>query len=299
MPELPEVECVRRSIEARALGLRVQHATVHRRDALCRLGEPRGGWSRLGGTPRPTRFTRIPKHELGEGATIAAVHRHGKQLAVELTPSGALLVHLGMTGQLLYRPPGARLPKTDHVHATWRLVDDRGEPAGRLVFRDPRRFGGVWLYPTIDRLREDRWRALGPDGLALTTPALKATLARTERPIKGALLDQSVVAGVGNIYADESLFRARIHPEHRASALPPSRVDKLRIAITGVLREALDAGGSTLRDYTDGDGATGTAQAAHRVYGRGGMPCLHCRHTLDQAILAQRTTVWCPACQPR
>lgn len=294
MPELPEVECVRRTIEARVVGATIDAVTVHRRDVVCRHDEPRGGWSRLGKTPKPVRFTRIPKHELGAGAEIVGLHRRGKQLAVELAPAGALLVHLGMTGQLVSRRRGEALPKSDHVHVTWHLSQD----LGRLVFRDPRRFGGIWLYPSITKLKQDRWDALGPDALEVDIEKLREALQRTSRPIKAALLDQSVLAGVGNIYADEALFQSGIHPTTPANMLPACNVDNLRTSLMSILQRAVDAGGSTVRDYANGDGKRGEAQQHHAVYGRAGEPCVTCSTTLQQATIAQRTTVWCEACQP-
>jgi len=299
MPELPEVECVRRSIEAGVLGRRVEGATVHRRDALCREGEPFGGWSRLGHQPRPTRFTRVPRTELGVDRVVRAVHRHGKQLAIELAPDRAILVHLGMTGQLIWRDAGGQLPKSDHIHVTWRLGPRSGaDSGGRLVFRDPRRFGGVWLYPSLETLAQHRWAGAGADALKITGAQLRAGLSRYRRPIKAALLDQGVIAGVGNIYADEALHKARLSPEQPAVDLSTADVDRLRKALRAVLTQAIKSGGSTLRDYTDGAGRAGAYQSRHSVYGRGGEPCQRCGATLSQATVAQRTTVWCPSCQP-
>lgn len=294
MPELPEVECVRRSVEDRVLGAQIRAATVHRRDVVCRHDEPRGGWSRRGKAPKPTRYARIPRHELGVGATINAVHRRGKQLAIELDRAGALLVHLGMTGQLMTVAERQRIPQTDHVHITWRLADRRG----RLVFRDPRRFGGVWLYPSMQALVHERWDELGEDALTIAPETLYNAFQKTARPVKAALLDQQRLAGVGNIYADECLFQARIHPEQTTNTLTRNDVDNLVSALTRILHHAIEAGGSTIRDYADSLGTPGSAQHAHAVYGRGGEPCRVCGGTLAHATVAQRTTVWCPVCQP-
>jgi len=218
-------------------------------------------------------------------------------MAITAADGRTLCVHLGMTGQVIYRPLGTPLAKTDHVHAAWELQTKRG--AGVLVFRDPRRFGGLWTFPTLESLRASRWSNLGPDGLVVTGEDLRAGLEGSVRAVKAALLDQEVVAGVGNIYADEALFATGIHPARPARSLKADEVTRLADAIRAILQRAVDAGGSTLRDYVDSDGNPGSAQQLHLVYGRGGEPCTRCGRTLTQTTLAQRTTVHCPNCQPR
>jgi len=192
---------------------------------------------------------------------------------------------------LLWAPAGGRLP-TDHVHATWRL-DDRS----RLVFRDPRRFGGLWAFPSRDELPP--WKGLGPDALELAPGDWAKLFARARRPIKAALLDQGLVAGVGNIYADEALHQAGIHPGATASELSEAQALALGAAVGCLLALALQAGGSTLRDYRGAEGQPGAFQLQHRVYGRAGQPCLACGRTLRVGLLGQRTTVWCDRCQPK
>lgn len=295
MPELPEVETVRRSLVPRVAGRVVVGATLHRRDIAVLPGDPEGGFSRQrSGTPRPG--GRVPGDAMLVGATLAEPGRHGKQLALLARDGRAIVAHLGMTGQLRWAARGARIGQGDHIHAAWRLDD-----GSRLVFRDPRRFGGLWLLPEPGML-EARWACLGPDGLRTPTAELaerlRAGLAGMRRAIKAALLDQRVVAGVGNIYADESLHEALIHPQRLAAALTGAEVDRLARAVSGVLSRAVEARGSTLRDYADADGRRGEAQLVHRVYGRGGMACLGCGTGLEAAQVAQRTTVWCPVCQP-
>jgi formamidopyrimidine-DNA glycosylase len=222
-------------------------------------------------------------------ASIERIDRRGKLLAIIASDGRAVGVHLGMTGQLLWAPAGGRLPG-DHVHTTWRL-DDRS----RLVFRDPRRFGGLWVAQSRDELPP--WLGLGPDALTLPARTMADRLAGVRRPIKAALLDQGLIAGVGNIYADEALHRAGIHPGEIAGDLSPERARALGGALRQVLRQAVRSGGSTLRDYRSAEGQSGAFQLQHAVYGRGGEPCLQCGATLERAMLAQRTTVWCPACQ--
>lgn len=286
MPELPEVEHLRRTLEPRLLGRRVVGATLHRRDVAVGPKDPPGGFARQRAAVRPTRLR--PAQLLAQ-AEIEHIDRRGKLLAVIAGDGRALGVHLGMSGQLLWAPSGGRLP-TDHVHATWRL-DDRS----RLIFRDPRRFGGLWLAESRDELPP--WRGLGPDALALPPQHLHGLLARARRPIKAALLDQGLIAGVGNIYADEALHRAGIHPAETACEISAARSRKLGEALRDLLTLAVEAGGSTLRDYRGAEGQAGAFQLQHAVYGRGGLPCLTCGRTLDCGVLAGRTTVWCPVCQ--
>ncbi len=236
-----------------------------------------------------------------EGSEIQQVLRHGKQLGV-IGDCGTIGVHLGMTGQFLYRGPGERLAKGDHVHVTWTLVGPRGKSGGRLVFRDPRRFGGIWAYRDQNALR-CRWEALGPDALTIGAGELGERLRPSRatrqvvRNVKAALLDQSTVAGVGNIYADEALFRSGIRPTRPVDELSDTEIDRLSWAVREVLTEAVESGGSTLRDYVDADGSAGSFQLRHRVYGRGGQMCITCGEPLQSGTVAQRMTVWCPCCQ--
>lgn len=230
------------------------------------------------------------------GDRIERLVRHGKQLAIVGSSGSAVCIHLGMTGQLfvlLKRPEQA--PSPNHVHCQWRL--DRRNGAGTLIFRDPRRFGGMWAYQSLDAMQEDRWSRLGPDALTITTPILSKQLAGMGRAIKSALLDQSKIAGVGNIYADEALFIAGIHPKDVTSKLPRERIRALASALRKVLRRSIDTGGTTLRDYVDGNGRPGWFSVNHAVYGRAGQPCINCGGTLERLIVAQRSTVYCESCQ--
>jgi formamidopyrimidine-DNA glycosylase len=279
MPELPEVEHLRRTLLGALPGRRVVAVTLHRPDICTSIGD--------GGRPvRPRR------QHLLLGATIRDVLRHGKNLAVLVADGRTLGIHLGMSGQVLVVPPGRSPSRRTHIHATWRLDD-----GARLLFRDPRRFGGLWTFPSLDALRTARWAALGPDALTLTAPDLAAALAGSRRAVKAALLDQSAIAGVGNIYADEALFVARIRPQRPAAKLTPPEVLRLATAIRAVLEQATESGGSTLRDYVDAGGQAGRHQLAHAVYGRGGEACLVCGGGLRSTLVAQRTTVYCPRCQ--
>jgi formamidopyrimidine-DNA glycosylase len=300
VPELPEVESVRRSLEPWVLGRRVLDAALHRRDVLVAPGDPPGGFSRQrgrGGRREPRPAPVGPGDLLG-GTTVTAILRRGKQLAIVARadakhaggPERVLGVQLGMTGLLEFVPAGRERPRA-HVHAEWAFEH------GTMVFSDARRFGGLRALPTREAL-DAHWAALGPDALTISPVDLAEGLRGSRRAVKAALLDQGVLAGVGNIYADEALFLAGLPPGKLAARLRPDEVVRLATAIRTVLGEAVGAGGSTLRDFLDASGSPGSYQDRHRVYGRGGRPCPSCGTTLKQALLAQRTTVWCPRCQP-
>lgn len=277
MPELPEVETVRRTLEPLLVGRRVVRVNLRRADIV------EGDRS---------------ASALLEGATIRSLVRRGKQLAIVAAEGGrkpsaerVLVVHLGMTGQLVHHGTRDVDPSTTHVHALWTM-----EGGGALTFRDPRRFGGLWPLKDEGALRE-RWAGLGPDGLEVSADGLVERAGGSRRAIKAALLDQGVVAGVGNIYADESLFRAGIRPSRACHRIRAAEWERLAGSIREVLDAAILAGGSTVRDYVGGTGRVGTAQQSHLVYGRAGGACFTCGGVLRSTVLAQRTTVWCPTCQ--
>ncbi len=274
MPELPEVESVRRALTP-LVGVPIVGVRVARRDVVR--------------DDRARRRGRLDPDALLAGGGITSTARHGKQLALLGASGRVVLIHLGMSGQILILDPGT--PAGAHAHVVWTLGDRR-----RMVFRDPRRFGGVWLLPDRATL-ETRWSGLGPDGLTITGGQLAGALAHSQRSVKAALLDQGVVAGVGNIYADESLFGASIAPTRPCRGLTPGDWERLAAEIRAVLAAAVEARGSTLRDYRLPDGSAGEAALTHRVYARGGKPCPACAGTITRGILAQRSTCWCPACQ--
>ncbi len=275
MPELPEVESLRRSLEPVLVGARVRAATLHRADVAS---------DHERGTP--------DARALLQGATIDRLIRRGKQMAIIAADGRTMVVHLGMSGQVRHDPPGNAPEPLTHVHATWALDD-----GSCLRFRDPRRFGGLWTLPDAGTLERTLWRDLGPDALTIDARTLAERLRATRRAIKAALLDQRVLAGVGNIYADEALFRARLRPSRRAGRTSADEATRLARAIRDVLAGAITLGGSTIRDYAGASGAAGGAQTRHQVYGRGGLPCPRCSTRLRSRVLAQRTTVWCPECQ--
>lgn len=230
------------------------------------------------------------------GATVAEIRRHGKQLAIVAVDGRVLVVQLGMTGQFFFVPRGSAMRPRDHVHARW-MVAGRDGDDGVMLFRDPRRFGGLTTLASVGALQR-HWATLGPDALTITADALAVGLAGSRRAVKAALLDQRVLAGVGNIYADEALFGARIHPLRPAGGMRADEVRALAEAVRRVLRRAIKAGGSTLNDYRDANGAEGKFSSRHAVYGRAGTPCVACGSLLRRQVVAQRTTVYCPVCQP-
>jgi formamidopyrimidine-DNA glycosylase len=272
LPELPEVETVVRDLRPLLVGQRLGAVRASRR----RLRRP---WLKEWGS-------RI------SGQRIEEVTRRGKWIVVCLASGQRLVVHLGMTGQLTVVARAA--PVSRHTH----LVFDLNGRNAQLRFRDVRRFGCASVFDAPEDLeaffREAR---LGPEPFALAQGYWRQALAGTARCLKAVLLDQRVVAGVGNIYADESLFEARLPPSQLGRQTSAVEAERLRIAIGKVLRRAIDRRGSTIRDYVGGSGLQGHYQNEFRVYGRTGAPCVRCGSTLQRVRLAGRSTHFCPNCQ--
>jgi formamidopyrimidine-DNA glycosylase len=275
MPELPEVETVRRQLEPRLLGTVVTE-----------------GWS----FPSP-KFTDAPA---AAGARITSVARRGKYLLVGLhgpedQQHRELVVHLGMTGRLSVRAAaGSDLPDDAYLRARWYLDDGRS-----LDFHDVRRFGRVAVVPAGEYARLATLAALGPEPWdpAFDGPSLRAYVNARRRYVKTLLLSQRPVAGVGNIYADEALWRAQVHPQSRR--LTRAQADRLAGTVREVLTEGVANGGTTLRDYRDADGAEGANQHHLDCYGRGGQPCHRCGTELRATVVDARGTTYCPTCQRR
>jgi formamidopyrimidine-DNA glycosylase len=278
MPELPEVETVMRGLQQRLEGRVIVRATAHRPDLRWPL--PEGLQKRL------------------TGARVTGFRRRGKYILMRLSDGDSVLLHLGMSGRMVLTPLRPNLP-TLHEHLV--LETDDG---WRLGFVDPRRFGSVDLVPTP---REDAHRLLadlGPEPMdpAFSPARLSASLAGKRTPIKAALLDQKVVAGLGNIYVCEALFRARISPQRSAHTIPGIRATRLVPAIKETLREAIAAGGSTLRDYVQPGGELGYFQHAWKVYGREGEACERCPGRpacpgIRRITQSARSTFYCPRTQ--
>jgi formamidopyrimidine-DNA glycosylase len=281
MPELPEVETIARGVDERVRGDRIVQVW---------FGSHREPFK----TP-PARQAR----EL-EGRAILAVHRTGKHLVCELgSASGGPLeersgrieaqwiVHLGMTGRLLVTAPDALL--APHTHARLSLSSGR-----ELRFVDPRRFGRLEFR---DLGRGAGFSAPGAEPLTIGPEAFAALFRGRRLAIKAALLNQRLLAGVGNIYADESLFRAGIRPRRMAGRLTGPVLERLRLALREVLEDAIRLGGSSVSDYVDADGMRGFFQLEHCVYRRSGLPCLRCQTPIRRILLAGRGTHYCPRCQ--
>lgn len=277
MPELPEVETVRRGLEARVVGRRIVHVDVGRDRVVRRTS---AAVLRAGLTDR----------------VVVGAGRRGKYLLCPLDSGHHVMIHLRMSGQVLLQD--ARTPRPLHTHVAATL-DDGIE----LRFVDPRTFGEVVVFDPsrVDEVLPEVAR-LGVDPLVddFSVEVLRTLVKRRRGALKPFLLDQHVIAGIGNIYADEILHRARLHPLRRTDTLRSGQVRALHEAVVTVLDDAVAAGGSTLADsqYVDVDGAGGAFQDRHRVYARAGQRCLTCgKGTVRRVVIAQRSSHLCPWCQ--
>jgi formamidopyrimidine-DNA glycosylase len=292
MPELPEVETIRRALEKPLMGRRIVKAELKLPRML--LGFP--------AADLPAKL---------KGQRLRAVVRRGKYLILELDKD-SLVIHLGMTGQLTHAAPDApedprfrrtvtgmqkpygAHPVDKHTHLILHL-----DGGGKLMFRDPRTFGKILLLPGRDWERHPRLGKLGPEPLTMRPAAhAKRIPSASTRPVKALLLDQEFLAGVGNIYADEALFLSGIHPGRLVNSLKEPEKVALLEAVKVVLRKGIKYQGTTFSDYRKPDGTNGTNFERLMVYGRGGKPCRTCGTTLQKTVIAQRGTVFCPVCQP-
>ncbi len=273
MPELPEVETVRRGLEQHLCGVCITSVKVYRRDL--RLPVTKGLEKNVRGKP------------------IARIDRRAKYLLIHLDQDEVLVVHLGMSGRLVLRSAGRSAHQT-HDHVLFAL--DNGQ---EMVFNDPRRFGLVVRMKEEELAQHALFRALGPEPLseAFSSEYLAAALASRSTPIKVALMDQSLVVGVGNIYASEALFRVGIHPQTPAKDCL-AKVAVLVQAIREVLLAAIASGGSTLRNYAKASGESGYFQHEFKVYGREGEACFSCADRVLRITQAGRSSFFCPTCQP-
>ncbi|HZC75186.1 MAG TPA: bifunctional DNA-formamidopyrimidine glycosylase/DNA-(apurinic or apyrimidinic site) lyase [Gaiellaceae bacterium] len=274
MPELPEVESVRRQLEPALLGRRFERVRID--DArLVRPYEPAEVAAEL------------------EGERVAAVERRGKYLVVRFESGRVLLIHLRMTGSLLHAPVGS-LQDDPHRRAVVTLDD-----ASDVAYRDVRRFG-TWLLLEPGEAEPYLAERVGDEPLdaLFTTARLGERLAGRRTSLKAALLDQRTLAGMGNIYADEALWRARLNPLRPAAGLDRAELRRLHRGIRAALEHGLARQGSTLRDYRLPDGSGGSMQDEFRVYGRRDEPCDRCGTLIARTQVAGRTTWYCPTCQP-
>ena len=290
MPELPEVETIARGLANRVTGDVIESV-----------------W--LGQKPEPLKS---PAYEIAstlERTRIASVHRIGKHIVFDLQPNSVTrillsakkrksaktsapsnqpnaqwIVHLGMTGRLQLCPPETEIEK--HTHAVLKLSSGR-----ELRFVDPRRFGRLSVS------KAGAFAARGVEPLEVELDRFTGLFRGRKTPIKSALLNQKLLRGVGNIYADESLFRAGIRPRRRAASISRESLRRLFLAVREVLQEAIALGGSSISDYVDADGEAGFFQLQHRVYGREGEPCLVCKTPIKRIVIAGRSSHYCPRCQ--
>ncbi len=272
MPELPEVETIARTLEPLVAGRCIRGVQV----LLAKT------WQ---GDIDPGAV---------EGRRILGTARRAKLLLIRFAPSDGpatgMAFHLKMTGRLFVFPEGT--PPEPHT----RLILDLDD-GSRLFFDDTRTFGYARCISPEALARWPFWQRLGPEPLDIGEAAFLALFAGRNRAMKALLLDQTVIAGVGNIYADESLFRAGIRPDARASGVSRAKLRQLRRHLADVLRESIAACGSSIRDYRTARGDAGAFQNAFRVYGRAGQACTVCGKPLSQGRIAGRTTVWCSSCQ--
>jgi formamidopyrimidine-DNA glycosylase len=275
VPELPEVETIRLRLEPKLVGRRLERV---------RIDDPR--------LVRPYEPVQVAA-EL-EGERVSALDRRGKYLIVRFESGRGLLIHLRMTGSLRHAPAGT-LEDDPHRRAVVRLDD-----GSDVAYRDLRRFG-TWLVVEPEELQPYLDARLGAEPLAdgFTAATLRKRLAGRRAPIKAALLDQRTLAGMGNIYVDEALWRARIHPLRPAGELSATEVRRLRPAIRAALEAGIARHGSTLRDYRLPDGGAGAMQHEFKVYGRDDEPCDRCGTPIEKIRAAGRGTWYCPRCQSR
>jgi formamidopyrimidine-DNA glycosylase len=272
MPELPEVETVKRGLALRMEGRRIARLTLNRRDL--RLPLPAGLKERV------------------EGRRVERLGRRAKYILVHLEDGGVLIAHLGMSGRLVLSEPGRAEPPDPHDHIIFTLED-----GAELRFNDARRFGMVDYAAATELERHKFFAGLGPEPLGneFNGPLLEAKLKGKATPIKAALLDQSVVAGLGNIYVSESLYHAGLSPRRLAGTVVGPRAEKLAAAIRDVLERAIAAGGSSLRDYVQASGELGYFQHQWAVYGKEGERCpgCDCRSGIKRIVQAGRSTFYC------
>ncbi len=271
MPELPEVETCRRALEPLVLGLEI--------------GIYRSGDRRLREQAEPAAMAELA------GRRIDALERRSKYLIFHCEEE-VFLVHLGMTGQLFVSDGSAAWQRHEH----WRL----GLSRGVLRYVDPRRFGMLLRCSLADIQQHPRLVNLGPEPLNgdWSIDAFVQRCSRSRQPIKHLIMDAKTVVGVGNIYAAEALFAARLHPSRPAQSIAPSALARLHAEIITVLRRALSSGGSTIRDFRSSDGAPGYFKQELKVYGRAGQACTVCQGSLRSMVSGGRSTVFCPTCQP-
>lgn len=273
MPELPEVETIRRGLLQHLLGQTLRAAAI--RDSRLRR-------------PVPVRALR----QAVKGAQVIGIQRRAKYLLINLDRGQTVIMHLGMSGRVLLLERGMPIDKHDHVIIAL-------TSGSELRFRDPRRFGLIDVCPTDHLTVYPPFRGLGPEPLAKESIAgtLYLRVAKSRKPIKNLLMDAGFLAGIGNIYANEALYRARVHPERLGADLSLAEWQGIFAAVRDVLMAAIEVGGTTLNDFMNTNGEAGYFQLSLAVYGREGEACGACGGRIRRTVLAGRGTFFCPVCQ--
>ncbi len=270
MPELPEVETIVRGLKRTVLGKKMKAITI---------------------VP-----SRVLHNKLGYfkrnliGLKIIDVKRRGKNIILQLSGGNLILIHLGMTGNLIYLKKPAPLKKHDHLNMEF---SDKSQ----LRYNDPRKFGKFKLVKSSRIENIGDLKSLGPEPLEITENDFIRLLQTRRGRIKSTLLNQKFIAGIGNIYADEVLFEAKIHPEEKPCNINSNRLKKLHQAIQEILKKAIKAGGSSIDNYLTVEGKQGFFQLQHKAYGKKGMPCPRCNTKIKRIVLNQRSSYFCPKCQ--
>jgi formamidopyrimidine-DNA glycosylase len=292
MPELPEVETIVRDLRTQAMG-RVITGLILREKALNHLLQT-----------GPDRFYQGTMNQ-----TIITILRRGKYIILPLSNNNVVVIHLGMTGKLLvYETPDVdiveQLSNEDyidkHTHMIMELIDPSGEEEDLEVhFNDVRLFGNIWLVEDVKDLEDidvPGLKGLGKDALGISLVDF-TKIVQSKRPVKSILLDQTKIAGVGNIYADEACFYAGVHPATRGINLQEEQINKLWFSVKTVLKLGIKYRGSSTSDYATTDGSKGSYQHRHRVYQKTGQKCVECGNVIERTKLAGRSTHFCPTCQ--
>lgn len=304
MPELPEVETIRKQLQMTLKGKKFRDVFVYM-DKMVKIGPGKISNMKVGSTGDSALFSRRLQNK-----TILSVERRAKYLLINLSGGSLMMIHLRMSGQLIFLPKKqlknqltlslAKKAIKQTLPAKHTHVEFVFSSGDRLFYNDTRQFGHIRLVAKNEKQEILNALQLGPEPLDLSRKDFVALVGKySNRKAKDFLLDQSVIAGIGNIYADESLFIAKIHPLRRVGSLTSAQTNLLLASIKKVLRAAIKAGGSSLEYFLMTNGDSGKFSLRHKVYGRSGKPCLTCRIALVSARIAGRTTVYCPHCQAR
>ena len=272
MPELPEVETVVRGLRRTILGKKIKNLKIFPSRVLH-------------SSPALLKRNLIRQR-------IQEISRRGKNIIIKLSSGDLLVIHLGMTGNLFYLNRPAFMGKHDHI-------DLEFSDKTYLRYSDIRKFGKFKLVKSSQSAKEEVLKKLGPEPLEISRDDFVQLLQKKKGRIKSVLLNQSIIAGIGNIYADETLFEAKIHPLQKVSDISRNGLIKLHQAIQKILRKAIKAGGSSVDNYRDVNGESGFFQFYHKVYGREGEPCKRCGTKIKRIIINQRSTHFCPRCQKK